>query len=93
MIDWQKVAQDLERENAELKKQLEHKMQYVVEIEDVSKLVAGELRDCQSALWQDFERVLETRQGFVYSSDWHEDCKQILKRINAIELILEDYEV
>lgn len=87
MIDWPKVVQDLEAENARLKKH----MKYTIDI-DAEKVVLAELTDYRQWLEQDLEKVTRTQKGFVYDFDWLEDSRILSAKIAAIILILEDYE-
>jgi uncharacterized protein YdiU (UPF0061 family) len=59
--------------------------------EAIVKVVKHELEDYREALETDLDRIISTQQGFVYDMDWEKDSKIITDKINAINLLLEDY--
>ena len=78
-------------EQVELNKYLEKKMQIELNDEMVSKLVANDLSDYRDSFLSDLEIIKLTKKGFVYDLDWKIDAREIKKRIDAIEFILEGY--
>lgn len=66
-------------------------MQIELNDEMVSKLVAISLKEYRDGMIKELEKVVETKRGFVYAFDWAIDVQEIQSRIDAINLILEDY--
>jgi hypothetical protein len=66
-------------------------MQIELNDEMVSKLVATSLKEYRDGMIKELEKVVETKRGFVYAFDWAIDVQEIQSRIDAINLILEDY--
>jgi hypothetical protein len=68
-------------------------MQIELNDEMVSKLVATSLKEYRDGMIKELEKVVETKRGFVYAFDWAIDVQEIQSRIDAINLILEDYTI